>query len=303
MQTPWAIADRLGDYVLAKNYYGRPVLFENETDLHVKPSRLLFNSAYQDGPRTAAKGFKAKCHVLQRYVESQRLSRKKHATENITSLSWETVWSRVSSLPRVMGGARVYADIAWRYLDNPLLSPVSNLGVVQESELFEGITLQQLGRRLAQVINTYLLVGQVYGTATEADSNFEYNITAPVEVGNFVEVYTVDWTWMALFVVPWVILLASGIASIVFAYLVIGPEILGYAFSIVRDSKYVNLPAEAGKKEAFKVVKIMGQKRLKYSYIDSVAEDSQSLVGVGLKNETNSIKILTYNSGSTKTTK
>ncbi|CEI63662.1 unnamed protein product [Fusarium venenatum] len=159
------------------------------------------------------------------------------------------------------------------------------------------------GRRLAQVINTYLLVGQVYGTATEADSNFEYNITAPVEVGNFVEVYTVDWTWMALFVVSCVILLASGIASIVFAYLAIGPEILGYASSIVRDSKYVNLPAEAGKKEAFKVVKIMGQKRLKYNYIDSVAEDSQPLVGVGLKNETNSIKILTYNSGSTKTTK
>ncbi|KAG8355284.1 hypothetical protein FVEN_g13160 [Fusarium venenatum] len=108
---------------------------------------------------------------------------------------------------------------------------------------------------------------------------------------------------MALFVVSCVILLASGIASIVFAYLAIGPEILGYASSIVRDSKYVNLPAEAGKKEAFKVVKIMGQKRLKYNYIDSVAEDSQPLVGVGLKNETNSIKILTYNSGSTKTTK
>ncbi|KAG8674097.1 hypothetical protein FPOAC1_000060 [Fusarium poae] len=63
LQTPWAMAvdrfvdpywastdnltDRLGEYVLGKSYYGRPVLFENETDLHVKPSRLLFNSKFK----------------------------------------------------------------------------------------------------------------------------------------------------------------------------------------------------------------------------------------------------------------
>ncbi|KAM0230831.1 hypothetical protein ACHAPO_008887 [Fusarium lateritium] len=292
LQTPWAMAvdrfvdpywavtsnlsDRFGEFHLGKSYYGRPVIFENETDLHVKPSRLIFNSEFQTAPNTSPRGFKAECHVFQRYVESQvhcsrvdistpqncsvtaqRLSRTKHATENITSLSWETVWSRVSSLPGVMDGPRQYADIAMRFLDNPLISPVSDKGVVQESELFESITLEQFGRRLAQIINTYLLVGQVYGPATKADSNFEYDITAPVEVGNLVEVYNIDWRWMALFVVSCVILLASGITSIVFAYLAIGPEILGYASSVVRDSKYIDLPAEAGTKEAFEVVKIM----------------------------------------------
>jgi hypothetical protein len=254
------------------------------------------------------RGFKAECHVLQRYVESrvhcsrvdtsslqncsvtaQRLSRNKHVSENITSLSWETVWGRVSSMPGLISGGREYADSIMLYLDNPLLTPVNDRGVAQEAELFESITLEQFGRRLAQVINTYLLVGQVYGIAMEADSNFKYNITAPVEVGNLVEVYTIDWTWMTLFIVSCVILLASGITGIFFAYLAIGPEILGYASSIVRDSKYIALPAEAGKKDAFEVVKIMGRKRLKYGYVDSIAEESQPLVGVGLENETRSI--------------
>lgn len=85
------------------------------------------------------------------------------------------------------------------------------------------------------------------------------------------------------------ILLASGIVSIAFAHLAVGPETLGYASAVVRDSKYINLPVEAGKKEAFEVVKMMGQKRLRYGYVDSVAEDGQPMVGVGLESETGDI--------------
>jgi hypothetical protein len=189
-----------------------------------------------------------------------------------------------------MGGAQEYADIIMQYLNNPDLNAVSNRVVGEDANLFKSITSEQFGRRLAQVINTYLLVGQVYQTAMEADSSFNSNITVPVELGNLVEVYTVHWSWLALFFVSCVILLASGIISIVFAHLAIGPEILGYASSVVRDSKYIDLPLEAGRKEAFEVVKIMGQKRLRYGFMDSVAEDGQPLVGVGLETETGNIK-------------
>jgi hypothetical protein len=322
LQTPWPMAvDRFVDpywaanltqrfdFFKGKSYYGRPAVFENETNLNVKPSKLLFLSEFKDAPHTSAKGFTAECNVLQRYVESrvycsrvdlstpqncsviaQRLSRRKHTTESITSLSWEIVWSRVSSLPALMGGAQEYADIMMQYLNNPDLNAVSNRVVGEDANLFKSITSEQFGRRLAQVINTYLLVGQVYQTAMEADSSFNSNITVPVELGNLVEVYTVHWSWLALFFVSCVILLASGIISIVFAHLAIGPEILGYASSVVRDSKYIDLPLEAGRKEAFEVVKIMGQKRLRYGFMDSVAEDGQPLVGVGLETETGNIK-------------
>uniref|UniRef100_A0A4E9E9A1 Uncharacterized protein n=1 Tax=Gibberella zeae TaxID=5518 RepID=A0A4E9E9A1_GIBZA len=111
----------------------------------------------------------------------------------------------------------------------------------------------------------------------EVDPIFNGSITVPVEKSNLVEVYTVHWSWTILFLVSSLILLASGIISIVFAHLAIGPEVLGYASTVVHSSKYVELPAEAGKKEAFEVVKMLGQKRLRYGYVDSVAEDGQCI--------------------------
>ncbi|KAG5792438.1 hypothetical protein H9Q69_008514 [Fusarium xylarioides] len=194
------LANRFENYNFGVNYYGRPVLFENETDLHVEPSRLLFNSEFTDRVNAAANGFTAECHVFQRYVESrvhcsrvdmstsqncsvaaQRLSRTKHATENITALSWERVWSRVSGLPGIMGGSALYADITMRYLDNPVLNAVTNQGLEENTNLFKDVTPEQFSRRLAQVINTYLLLGQVFETAMQADSNFNFNITAPAK--------------------------------------------------------------------------------------------------------------------------
>ncbi|KAI1056593.1 hypothetical protein LB507_001444 [Fusarium sp. FIESC RH6] len=309
----WSVQKNLSarlDWVTAQSFYGRPSLFINETDLIVKPSRLLFLSEFRDGPNAASERFKAHCNVLQRYVESrvhcsrvdtsapqncsviaQRLSQKQHATENITMLSWERVWSRVSSLPGLMGGARNYADITMRYINNPRLNAISGETVKADGGLLNSTIPEQFGRRLAQVLNSYLLVGQVYNTAMQGDSNFnsKYNVTTPAEVGNLVEVYNVHWSWVSLFLMASLILLASGIVSIAFAHLAIGPETLGYASAVVRDSKYMNLPAEAGKKEAFEVVKMMGQKRLRYGYVDLVAEDGQPLVGVGLESETGDI--------------
>jgi hypothetical protein len=86
LQTPWSMAvDRFVDpywaanltqrfdFFKGKSYYGRPAVFENETNLNVKPSKLLFLSEFKDAPHTSAKGFTAECNVLQRYVESSLL--------------------------------------------------------------------------------------------------------------------------------------------------------------------------------------------------------------------------------------
>jgi hypothetical protein len=123
----------------------------------------------------------------------------------------------------------------------------------------------------------------------QINHDFNFNITVPAERTDLIEVYIVNWSWTILFLSSSVVLLVSGVVSIVFAHLAIGPEVLGYASSVVQNSKYVELPAQAGKKEAFEVVKMMGQKRLRYGYVDSVAEDGQPLVGVGLESETGDI--------------
>ncbi|KAF5678617.1 hypothetical protein FHETE_1169 [Fusarium heterosporum] len=288
LKTPWVMAlDRFVDpfwmspsnlsdryeWDIMKSMYGHPLVFENETDLHDKPPRLLFDSYWNykiEQDRNIGK--KTKCQALQRYVESwvhcsrddlstpqncsvtaQRLSRAKHAIRNVTMLSFERIWRYVSSLPSVMGGTLEYPDIVMRYLNDPLHNDIHTSAVEEDKYLFKAVSAEQFGRRLSQVINTYLLVSQTYKYAMQADDKFESNVTVPVEVGNLVEVYALEWSWMALFITSCTILMASGIASGVFAHLAIGPEILGYASSAVRDSRYMDLPPNVGMKDALEI--------------------------------------------------
>lgn len=51
------------------------------------------------------------------------------------------------------------------------------------------------------------------------------------------------------------------------------PEILGYAYSSLRDSKFIDFPPVVGRMEAIEVTKMIGQKRVKYGVTDSVSEE------------------------------
>ncbi|KAI6765578.1 hypothetical protein HG530_006648 [Fusarium avenaceum] len=324
LKTPWAIAidrfvnpfwtnvtnlsDRYEDFFFMMSMDGRPLLFENETDIDLTPPRLLFDSGWMysssSGQVDSQVGMKTKCEVLQRYVESQvhcsrlgmstpqncsviaqRSSRKKHAPEGVTILSWETTWGWVSSLPSVVEGTLEYPDIVMRYLDNPQRNDMYPGAAEEDKYMFKGVTPEQFSRRLAQVINTYVLVSQVYQSAMQADAPFEQNVTVPIHVSNLVEVYAVNWKWLSLFFASCAILLASGIVSTVFAHLAIGPEILGYASSAVRDSKYIDLPPELGTKDALEVTKIIGQRKVKYGFTEEMSQDGQSFVGIGLESK------------------
>jgi hypothetical protein len=325
LKTPWAIAldrfvdpfwtnvtnlsDRYEDFFFMMSMDGRPLLFENETDVQATPPRLLFDSGWLYDVRSGQVGMKTKCEALQRYVESQvhcsrldmstpqncsviaqRSSRKKHAPEGVTMLSWETTWGYVSSLPSLMEGTLEYPDIVMRYLDNPQRNDMHTTAVEEDKDMFKSVTPEKFGRRLAQVINTYLLVSQVYQSAMQADAPFEQNATVPIQVSNLVEVYAVNWTWMPLFFASCAILLASGIVSVAFAHLAVGPEILGYVSSAVRDSKYMDLPPELGTKDALEVTRAIGQHKVKYGFTDGVSQHGQPLVGIGLESQIQGIQ-------------
>ncbi|PNP74217.1 hypothetical protein FNYG_12266 [Fusarium nygamai] len=316
-ETSWSIAlDRFVD-----NYWtyggggnaGTPARFENETSMDVRPAKLFFQTYFlwQVAAGEPYLRVTSQCDVMQRYVEShvtckqldrltarncsvtkQRLSRKAHASEGITMLSFPKTWDWVTRyLPQVMT-SRLEADTVLRYIDDPKLE---RLGDSPESgfEILTDVSPQEFGRRLSQVLNTYLLLTQLMNLAWQGNADnrmsIEPNVTTSVEVTNLVEVYTVDWLWIVVFSISSAILFASGIVSTVFAHLALGPEVLGYASSIVRDSKYIDLSPDAGRKEAIEVTKIMGRKRVKYGFTDSMSEEGQPLVGVGLENQVQSI--------------
>ncbi|KAF5026758.1 hypothetical protein F66182_1177 [Fusarium sp. NRRL 66182] len=335
-EMPWAVAlDRFVDEfwyndrnlttwlgvdnaTITHDLMGRPMLFENETGLDVKPARLLFfaHFRYTIPHYTPDMRIITDCHAVQRYVESrvtcsrvdehtpqncsvvaQRPSRKPHAPEGITMLSFPTIWNQVTeTFPAMMGqGAtfgQVFADTAMRYLDDPRLANITT--EVDDEYILSKVDQGQFSRRFSQILNTYMLLSQLYRYApqgsADADAIFEPRVTTPVRVSNLVQVYAVDWLWIAFFFASSAVLFVSGLTSVVFAHLALGPEILGYASSLVRDSRYIQLPPEAGRKEATDVTLMMGQQRIRYGFTDAVSEEGRPLVGVGLEEQIQGIK-------------
>ncbi|QPC59011.1 hypothetical protein HYE67_001242 [Fusarium culmorum] len=291
-----------------------PKLLVNETDLKVTPAQLVFEASFRTSPKQFVPPMRveAVCDVVQRYVESrvacsradtsspqnctvtqQRFSRQPHAPEGVTMLSFPDIWSWVTrGLPEGVKG-QSYADTTIRYLNNPELTSFTTGDEVEEGKLLSNVTGKQFGRRLSQLLTTYVLLGQLnqYTSQGSSDINarFEPNVTVPVDVSTLKRIYVVHWSWMALFTACCAVLLASGITGVIFAHLAAGPEILGYASSVVRDSKYVTLPPTCGQKEALEVTKMIGEHRFKYGYTSATSE-GRPLLGIGLEDQIQGIK-------------
>jgi hypothetical protein len=67
-----------------------------------------------------------------------------------------------------------------------------------------------------------------------------------------------------------------------------GPEILGYASAVIRDSKHVNLPSGTDRMNGLEISKMLKNQRVRYGLTD-VTHDGQGVAGVGLENETTRI--------------
>ncbi|KAM0553173.1 hypothetical protein ACHAPJ_007460 [Fusarium lateritium] len=324
VRTQWVIAvDRFVDEHWnvhehkAPSELQTPQVFENDTDLDVTPARFLFSASFRNSAAQYIPTLNAHttCHAVQQYVESrvscsrvnpkspqncsvtaQRFSRKKNPPEGVTMISFPDVWGWVTKgLPATTGKDQNYADSTIRYLDNPQVASLTMTNITDDDKLLKSLDEQQFGRRFSQLLNTYLLLGQLYTYAPQGSidpkATFEPNVTVPVDVSNLVETYVVDWVWVNIFFISSTILFASGMVSVVFAHLAVGPEILGYASSIIRDSKYIDLPPDTGRKEAIDVSKTLGEKRIKYGFTESMSEEGQPLVGVGLEDHIRGIRI------------
>ncbi|RGP71954.1 hypothetical protein FSPOR_3069 [Fusarium sporotrichioides] len=291
-----------------------PKLLVNETDLDVNPAQLVFEASFRTSPKQYVPPMRveAVCDVVQRYVESrvacsrsesssqqnctvtqQRFSRQPHAPNGVTMLSFPDIWSWVTrGLPEGVKG-QSYADNTIRYLNNPEVTSFTVGDEEEEGKLLSNTTEKQFGRRLSQLLTTYVLLGQLNQYTSQGSSDitarFEPNVTVPVDFSTLKEIYVVHWSWMALFSACCVVLLASGITGVMFAHLAAGPEILGYASSVVRDSKYVSLPSIAGEKEALEVTKMVGQQRFRYGFTNATSE-GRPLMGIGLEDQIQGIK-------------
>ncbi|UPK94899.1 hypothetical protein LCI18_005834 [Fusarium solani-melongenae] len=290
----------------------RPLIFEDETGIESKAANLFFDaqilpggSAEEDWPYTIA----AKCEMKQKYIESrvscsrsrttlqnctvvaQRPSRQRHASEDISLLSFPSTLKWVSmGLPIAAGTAFTgRADLSMRHLaDSKSGHTTKTIGI----GAFEKLSDALFSRRLSQLFNTYLVLSQT-DMGTQGTINgmqfFSENVTTLAQVSNLVQKYTISKLWITLCFVSCIVLLCSGVLSVVFAHVADGPEILGYASTAVRDSKFVELLPEVGTMTAIDITKTMRGERLRYG-ITHLTRKGKRLLGVGREAETEQIK-------------
>ncbi|GKT41708.1 uncharacterized protein ColSpa_01889 [Colletotrichum spaethianum] len=290
----------------------RPDVFEGEKGVVANPTTLLFQAKEQTSSRAPPDYITSRCGVTQKYVESrvhcsrdsptarqncsviaQRPSQRPHADENISQLSFVQVFRYVSrKLPQATNhfDSSYTSDISLNFLENP--SSATMTAATAPPEL-ASIPPRDFGYRLAQLVNSYVFLSQAFSNApsgsVDVKASFEPNVTVAVDVATPVEVFHVSSVWMALYILSCVVLLLGGTMSAVVTQFVHGPEILGYASTVVRDSKFMDISPAAGRMDGIDLTRMLKDRRVRFGYTRLSVEDTQ-LVGVGSQEEVNRIK-------------
>lgn len=288
-----------------------PASLIQEDGIQVNPTELFFWSRVANGESDSPENIIASCKVRQRYVESrvtcertqvtspnrnctvvaQRPSQKPHTTEMISDLNFFNVWAYITHyFPTASSDFQSERmDIAVQYLNDPKMV---NYEANDSDDWFKDINQLAFSRRLSQLLNTYLLLSRVYTSAPGGSldgSQLDHNITLEAPTTTLVEIYTVSTLWISLGSLSCAVLLVGGILSVVSRLMAAGPEVLGYASSVIRDSKHVGLPAGVDKMNSLEITRLFKDKRVRYGYTD-LSQDGQRVVGVGLQSETVDIK-------------
>jgi hypothetical protein len=287
---------------LLEEVLNSPALLVSETGIEAGPTKLFFQ-AYVDNNSLAA-GYKldAYCGVKQRYVETrvecqrseatarknctavaQRPSQKIRPPEDISFLSFPEVFMQLATRMPMATNVDVGAgDTVIRWLDSMHLTSRIDFS----EPMFTDIDEASFGRRLSQVLNSYIFLSTLNADAGDNTGVAMYpNATAEVSVSTLVPVYRVARQWVALAFICCSVLLAGGVLSVVFAHLAHGPEVLGYASSVVRDSKLMDMPADVGSMSGVEISREMKDLRVRYGYSD-LTLTGRRLTGVGREHET-----------------
>ncbi|KAL4935947.1 hypothetical protein BDV06DRAFT_228336 [Aspergillus oleicola] len=300
----------------------RPDLFTNETGIAAPAATLLFQARLRVDANTAPTLLSTTCAVTQQYVESrvrcsrtaavarqncsviaQRPSLKAHAPETISQLSFPSVFRFISGqLPQATARNMMEPGLSLYYLNDPSISTLlatTFTGLYMPA--LEDVPPREFSIRLGQLMNSYLLLGQAFtsllmgggevgvGSGSVALSP---NVTVPVDVEQLVEQYVIHAGWGVVYMVSCVVLLFSAIASAVLAWVVRTPEILGYASTVVRNSRFVDVGPEADGLDGLELAQRMGRQRVRYGIVQQRVdgEGRQVRLGVGLKDEVQKIQ-------------
>ncbi|KAF6816283.1 hypothetical protein CPLU01_13917 [Colletotrichum plurivorum] len=193
--------------------------------------------------------------------------------------------------------ATANSDVSTVYLADPSLKKFSDYkkdspgltGVKIGAPRLDDFDEKAIGVRLSQLLNTYLLLSQVSVDIAGGD-NLDYDseptVSNRADATEIVEQYFVSKTWLWLGIASSAVLLAGGILSVVFAHLARGPEILGYVSTIVRNSKFVEVPPHTSWLDAADLSRMIKDERIRYGFTDTGSGEEEQQIGVGYQEST-----------------
>ncbi|ETN39780.1 uncharacterized protein HMPREF1541_06006 [Cyphellophora europaea CBS 101466] len=240
----WQVA--MDQFVSNAYFYGYPQQLENFTSDEVKQANFLFQT------RNAV----SICKIDQAYVESnvscvaqntvstpgcavraQRLSSRKHAPSAVTTFSFPSTFEYLASewiLATDKLSSSGYSSLAEYYLQNTSAQFIL-AGNGREYANYSNVTAEQFSVRLGQLLNTWILAGQV-SADTMAYNLDHQNITASYSEGE--PVYVCSWGWLVAYCVSILVMLAAALLTIWCAFHTNIPDVLSYCSSLTRDSRY-----------------------------------------------------------------
>ncbi|KAG6365480.1 hypothetical protein INS49_007091 [Diaporthe citri] len=115
------------------------------------------------------------------------------------------------------------------------------------------------------------------------------NLTTLASIHTYEEVYTINTPWITVFFVTALVMFAGSIAGAVFCHVSRTPDILGYASSAIRDSKYVNLAPGFGGLAGLEMTKAFEGIEFRYGVVERM-KSGQEVLGVSWKLPTNLLR-------------
>lgn len=277
-----------------------PNAFANETHLLSTQARLLLNSDFNISKWSAEK-LSTICVISQPYVESriecsridlskvgecrvtaQRPSRKLHASTNITHLSFPWAFSSLSRMLPMASGVSLshgLADTSLAYLLNTSSSFLLDRTNNTRPNL-KTIPSRDVSYRFGQLINSYLIASQAFESIAGGISPGHVGIlTANASIHTYEKINTISIPWLTVFFVTALVMFVGSIAGAVFCHMSKTPEILGYASSAIRDSRYVNLEPGFGGIGGLEMTKAFEDIEFQYGVVREL-ESGQQVLGV-----------------------
>jgi hypothetical protein len=165
----------------------------------------------------------------------------------------------------------VFMDTAGSVLDSYLYNPANITGLFNNNVTTSimNVSTADFSQRLGLLVNTYWQLGfgptvQDSGLNHEtATSMYIYTVhEVPAKVDSTKTVYAISWGWIAaLFVCSGILLIAS-VASMIMDSRTIVPDMLGFASSLARKSKYVDLPKVNSSMSGAERARLLGDHRV-----------------------------------------